>query len=102
MDYTDAEIFTSLACCLTFRSIGLGNLSCFLCVDHKGGTVPEKCLLVLMRYWQKFLPFEVQDTLVLLLRSYWCVSPNGTSAVVLPLLSDMKKMPLQDAVDTNC
>lgn len=42
MDYTDAEMLTCLVCCPTFRSIGLDNLSCFLSVNHKGRTVPEK------------------------------------------------------------
>lgn len=50
----------------------------------------------------KFLPFEVQNTLVLLVRDYWCVTPSGTQVVVLPLFSDMEIMPMQDAIDTSC
>lgn len=44
----------------------VGSLSCFRCVDHKGGTVPGKWVLLVMRPYSCL--FKVQNTPVLLVR----------------------------------
>lgn len=42
MDYTDAEILTSFSLLPYVQKYRPCDISCFFCVNHKGGTVPEK------------------------------------------------------------